>query len=345
MKLLAYVPHYVSYGHNAGGEVSLHALLRYVKAWGHDVTVLLSQQLPISNFTYEDIDVIVPQNRSEEKCLPFQYFSEADVILTQLMASQRAGILARQYGKPSICYIHNDYPMTLSGATYNTLALYNTQWIKDKWSKRDLSPSIPPGMVLHPLVDPNKYTVDPSWEYITLINLSDGSDKQHHKGSAIFYELVKRFPQYQFMGVKGAYGKQAVEDHSNLIIEDHKVDLREVYQRSKVILVPSGYESYGRVCIEAACSGIPSILADWPGTREAMGFAGNYCDYSDIDAWETVLLGICEDNFEESSTRARARANEQWDKSQDELEEFSVLLEILESETLETAYEYLGLGS
>ena len=40
-------------------------------------------------------------------------------------------------------------------------------------------------------------------------------------------------------------------------VVDHTTDMRSVYAQTRVLLVPSVYESYGRVALEAAASGIP----------------------------------------------------------------------------------------
>ncbi|WP_262928542.1 glycosyltransferase family 4 protein [Streptomyces sp. CBMA152] len=48
-----------------------------------------------------------------------------------------------------------------------------------------------------------------------------------------------------------------------------------VYSRSRVILMPSLYESWGRVAVEAFASGIPVIAHTTPGLVESMGEAGS----------------------------------------------------------------------
>jgi len=63
--------------------------------------------------------------------------------------------------------------------------------------------------------------------------------------------------------VRRTSGKMAnVTHHPNV----H--DMREVYGRARIILMPSLYESYGRVAVEALATGIPSIVAPTLGSRK-----------------------------------------------------------------------------
>jgi glycosyltransferase involved in cell wall biosynthesis len=77
--------------------------------------------------------------------------------------------------------------------------------------------------------------------------------------------------------------------------------MREVYRQTKLLLMPSSYESWGRVAVEAAASGIPTLAAATPGLLEALGDAGTFIDTpmefhehwqdpsKDVDAWERGL--------------------------------------------------------
>jgi hypothetical protein len=320
LKLLAYAPHYYGYHHNAGGETSLHSLLTTVNAVAPEIetSVLLSQEISgVTSYTVDGVGVRVPRDRREAKNLPFQMFPEYDIIITQLGASQRAGILGRQLGIPTMCYVHNDYAMTMMGAVHCDLTLFNTDWVKRRWNshERKYDPPVPPGIVVHPIINPDLYRTTRG-DNITIINLSDGSDKQHSKGSEVFYAVADSFRDESFLGVKGAYGHQDMRQHPNVSYRDHSSDIKKAYQSTKVILAPSRYESYGRVALEAAASGIPNICSDLPGIREALGPAGNYCDPYDIDEWEMSLRGLLKDDYyEEASNRALLRSAEVYQQS------------------------------
>ena len=86
---------------------------------------------------------------------------------------------------------------------------------------------------------------------ITLINLCE------NKGARLFWALAARMPKTQFLAVKGAYGTQIVQDLPNVEVQEHVPgdQMRDkVYARTRVLLVPSSYESWGRVAVEAMAS-------------------------------------------------------------------------------------------
>ncbi|MFI1769152.1 glycosyltransferase family 4 protein [Streptomyces sp. NPDC020800] len=58
-----------------------------------------------------------------------------------------------------------------------------------------------------------------------------------------------------------------------------------VYSRSRVMLMPSLYESWGRVAVEAFASGIPVIAHPTPGLVESLGEAGIFAYRDDLNAW------------------------------------------------------------
>jgi hypothetical protein len=53
--------------------------------------------------------------------------------------------------------------------------------------------------------------------------------------------------------------------------------------------MPSSYESWGRVAIEAACSGIPTIAHPTDGLLEALGPAGIFVDRRKTRQWQAEL--------------------------------------------------------
>jgi len=66
-------------------------------------------------------------------------------------------------------------------------------------------------------------------------------------------------------------------------------EFRNVLRQAHIVLMPSNYESYGRVAVEAACAGIPAIVHPTEGLLEALGEAGIYCDRDDIPAWKAEI--------------------------------------------------------
>ncbi|MFJ3952890.1 glycosyltransferase [Streptomyces libani] len=123
-------------------------------------------------------------------------------------------------------------------------------------------------------------------------------------------------PATKFLGVLGAYGDQIRPPQTlpNLEIIDHVSghDMRErVYARSRVVLMPSSYESWGRVGVEALASGIPVVAHPIPGLAESLGHAGIFADRDDLDSWLSVLATVLEPGaWQQASQRALERSAE-----------------------------------
>lgn len=352
MKILAYSHAYPGpMKHQAGGETSLHDALRFLARQDNDVAVLVGEPTPTKSYELDGVRVFTVQSDKEAKAAPLNMFPQADVIVTQLKCSYRGTLLAQMFGKPLVHYAHNDHKGTKKGVSSSHLALYNTDWVKQSFEDSGI---YTPGLVLHPAVDPANYEVKRTRanKYVTLINLSMGEDGMYDKGHATFFELARRNPGVPFLAVRGAYGTQAYEPLPNVTYMDHQEDIREVYKRTKVLLVPSKYESFGRVAVEAAASGIPSICTPTEGLREAMGDAALYADYGDYDAWNERLKDLIYEGRRHAQSprglipvmhdKAKYRSAFLWEQSQEELEELGFIFQILAARGLGEVYEYLS---
>ena len=90
-------------------------------------------------------------------------------------------------------------------------------------------------------------------------------------------------------------------------------DMREaVYSRTKVLLMPSSYESWGRAGVEALASGIPVVAHPTPGLCESLSEAGIFVDLHDVDGYEQVLRKLLSNpaEYRLAVKRAKARSAE-----------------------------------
>lgn len=298
-KVLAHI-HLYPPSHNAGAEWMLHALLRYGKeVRGWDVQVI-TDHLPKRSDEWQGIKVRHDRNINN---LTIEYrFS--NVIITHLDATRKAVQLAGRAGRPVAHLVHNDSQLHFHKVQQNqcALAIFNSAWLREayQWPGRQV--------VLHPPTRVVDYQIDPGGSMVSLLNLMAA------KGSSTFYEVAKRNPSLDFLGVKGSYGAQEMPPvgMANVEVIGNQADVvSNVYERTRVLLVPSHYESWGRVAVEAACSGIPSICAPTPGLREA-GVAAAFCNPDDIDGWNKALRRLMRSQgaWEEASAIAKERALE-----------------------------------
>lgn len=268
--------------------------LRSLSELGHEVRVLVDE----SGLTGkpEDLQVVARPTRRQI----IEHYQWADIVFTQLASRNRAMRWGALQDRPVVHFLHMGGvdPRTCLGIP--DLLVFNAEWLRraTPW----------PGVtcVLHPPVDCARLGTTRG-EAVTLVNLSD------LKGGPLFFELARARPDLPFLGVLGAWGDQAIPEEvpQNVTLIDGVDDMREVFRRTRVLLVPSRQETFGRVGLEASCSGIPTIATPLPGIREALDDAALYADRSDIDAWLDLLERLDDAVYYEARSRvaeARARA-------------------------------------
>jgi hypothetical protein len=93
-------------------------------------------------------------------------------------------------------------------------------------------------------------------EYITLINANV------NKGVHQFIALARAMPHEKFLGILPYYGERTVPPApDNILWVPFDNDIRTILRRTRILLVPSYYESFGRVAVEAMINGIPVLYA------------------------------------------------------------------------------------
>ena len=71
----------------------------------------------------------------------------------------------------------------------------------------------------------------------------------------------------------------------------------DVYAKSKIVLMPSTYETFGMVAAEAIVSGIPVLATPTAGLKENLGDAGVYArrGSNEITRWTDALNKLLND--------------------------------------------------
>lgn len=246
--------------HNAGAEWMAHSMLKYMVAQGNECHVLTTCEK-----NYEIDGVKVFQDDFDNCNREWRW---ADIGLTHLVRSGKAWNWHKEVDTPIVYVMHNTFTNRLVEVKTDFKLIYNTDWAKvDAESKGYKHQNI----VVHPPVWFDDYaTISKERKYITLINCWD------RKGGHVLVELAKQMPEYEFMGVLGGYARneQVTADLPNLTYVDNTPDIKSIYAQTRILLMPSVYESYGRTAVEAMCSGIPVIASGTPGLREALGDCG-----------------------------------------------------------------------
>ena len=115
-----------------------------------------------------------------------------------------------------------------------------------------------------------------------------------------------------FLGVRGAYEDQILPPLGNVTIVENTPNIREIYGRSAIVLMPSRYESWGRVAVEAMASGIPVMAHPTHGLKESCSDAGIYRDRDQPEEWVREVRRLLSDPayYEQRATACRRRARE-----------------------------------
>jgi hypothetical protein len=300
VRVLAYVHGSVPYL-QAGSETMLHDLLIGLQGAGHAVAVV-SMRTPghVADWVIDGI---------ASHCRPGQDAADAfaeqwgpDVIVSHHENAEHSIALAKRLGAASVPLIHNDFYISRNViASHPDMVVCNTNWIA-----RRLRPEAHGvrSIVVHPTIDAAKHATTPG-DMVTMINM------YRMKGSDTFWRLAMRCPQYKFLAVKGAYGVQDIRHgYKNVEVIETTTDMPgEVWSRTRMLLVPSRYESYGRVGVEACASGIPVMATPTPGLRESLRQAGIFIPRGNPNEWLRRLRHHMDNPavWQRASDTARAR--------------------------------------
>jgi glycosyltransferase involved in cell wall biosynthesis len=210
-----------------------------------------------------------------------------DLVLTQAIAWPDVTAAAARHGVRSILWVHGPdvtkIPVPERGADR---VLYNSAFTRDFLADR-----FPlDGDVFHPPVDLARYRVDGPGPggALTLIN------PLPVKGGHLLVPLARAVPDRQFLAVEGwtlpPFVARLLAREPNVSVIPWQHDMRSVYERTAVLLVPSVFEPFGRAPLEAACSGIPSIASGTGGLCEALGSEGLFVPVdAPIEDWVQAI--------------------------------------------------------
>lgn len=293
----------------AGSEVVLHELMRAAVQDGHDATVWVTNRDARRVWSGREPDVVldgVRYKRIRNALMGAQYVQRAkpDVVVSHHDHTLIALKAAAKIGARSVFCVHND--MDLNRRPLNgdpDLVIFNSEWVKDSLIEKFGAPK--ESLVFRPPLTPDRHKVNSTGDHITLVNLNE------HKGAHLFYQLAAAMPDHQFLGVVGGHGQQVIRRAPNVTIAEHDPDMKRVWSNTRILLMPSLYESYGLVAVEAGLNGIPTIANPTPGLRENLGAGGLFADRDDLAEWVSLIEHL--DNprvYAEASDYARERADD-----------------------------------
>jgi hypothetical protein len=146
--------------------------------------------------------------------------------------------------------------------------------------------------------------------HITMIN------PHRVKGLDTFLTIAEQLPEQKFLLLESwrlddsALGElqEKLAALSNIEFRRRVSDMREIYAKTKLLLVPSVWEEgFGMVAIEAQSCRIPVIASARGGLPESVGDGGALIsDYRNVDAWVREIKGILGDDSKYAELADRA---------------------------------------
>lgn len=298
------IMHFRSPYQNAGSEVAMHTLLKAFQTAGHTCSIITTDTPQAQKI--ETFDGMQCYSLGQNKSSIYEVTAHLrpDAIISHHQRAEVAIPLANSRRIPSIFWLHNDFQHNLRVLSKRpSLAVFNTHWIQRKLGRGHRS------LVVHPPVFPQMCEQGFRTENrVTLVNLN------RDKGGEIFYQLAKELPGVGFLGVVGAHGAQVIlKSLPNVSIQKHTTDMcTDVWSKTAICIMPSIYESYGMVGLEAASLGIPVLAAPTSGLKESLGAAGWFIPRENIQEYAEAIRLLLYDSrvYDERSMLMMTRFGE-----------------------------------
>lgn len=293
---------------NMGGEVSLH---RTLSAINGDKIVLTDTA---ESYTFEGIKVkkIDAANVLDIATNPSPISKQlkdldAKVVIGQNELSLAAVNSAKMVDAVSIVNVHTPprYGRGIMQAMFaSDYAIYNTEVAAREWGE-------PNALVIHPPITPVPSKVNNKGDAYTLLS------SLSNKGVVTVLELAKLYPNQRFIIVRSpaekTHGISDLEerasklDNVELYPRVSPENVYEYFKQTRILLVPSRYETYGMSAIEAAGYGIPSVHVDTPHVREGIGDGAVLVPPLNTEATKEGI-DLIERHYDAYSYNARKRA-------------------------------------
>lgn len=270
-----------------GSELMTHQMLTRLVNRGHDVTVVTKD--PVKPYTRGGVKI---RNGPAP---------EGDLLVYHVDYSK----IADQWRGPKVAIAHNSRLQVQIGVRNTTPDILTVNSLNTSLEV----PYHGKKMVVHPPVKvPAKQPARSKRDTITLINLESTSKV------GPFWQVAELLPDHKFLGVKGGYGQQAIPDRlpPNVEILDQvpPSQMRQVWDRTAILMVPSAHESWSMVASEAMAHSTPVIANHLPGLWENLQGVAEWAHRDDPQQWVKAIKKIY-NAWDEYSQAALSRARKQ----------------------------------
>ena len=298
-----------------GGETSTHRTLRAVPG-----SVVFTKTL--EEYTYDGVSVRPATGTSRQSIMEDAKAAGASVLFGHSTLAVETIRAARRMGLPSILAVHAPprFGGDLRAARHAaSVRLYNTEVARRDW--RDVK-----GWVLHPPVGVPRDFVEGPRDAHTL------TSSLVNKGAGRVLELAKRRYDQRFIIVESpahsTHGDEKFWEQADKLenVEIwprlHPDEMHLLWAETRVLLVPSRYETYGMAAMEAAWYRIPSVHVDTAHVREGIGTAARLLRSTTLEELDQAVTEV-ELEYDAWAERAANRAVALSEREAEELARFA----------------------
>ena len=214
---------------------------------------------------------------------------------------------------PSAIYFHDvkslrelDSPKRLAGLILLANSSFTAQAVR-KYAGQE-------AVLIPPPVDREAYRIVTSRRHVTMVN------PRRVKGGQIAFDLAQACPDIPFMFVEAWHTKDefvgrlraAARHMRNVTWRKPTPDMQSIYSGTRIQLVPSECETWGRVVTEAQAAGIPALATAAGALPESVGPGGILVEpLAPITDWIRALRSMWDNHtlYETLSNRAREHSD------------------------------------
>lgn len=298
----------------AGANVSLHALCTRLCARGIEPIVICAPDrpdaAPMTNTVPLSIDYPVLRHADPVEALreAAGRLPRAAIVARAPDPAERIAAIAEIFPRPLHFYFESAFyrqAFPTPAVVPNLRYAANSPFLARMAAAFFASP-VP---MIPPVIEPESYRCAPRGDHILFVN------PIAMKGVHIVAAIAERLPHRRFLVVRSWNAHPQHPhigiDRPNVEMTDSVHDMRVLYERTRLLLVPSVWEeSSARVIGEAQISGLPTVASDRGGLVESVGPGGACLALGDpLEKWCAAIESLFEDAALYATRAAGAHAH------------------------------------